>query len=147
MDNNFDEKILRQEKIFLKKVNTVIGSNTIFRGNFVVDGAIRIDGNYEGYVKSLDMVIIGSTAKVKGNVYGSIVIVGGKVKGDIFAVNEIILLGTSFVFGSLCSQKILIDEGARFKGKFSRVSAEEINKIFDEEVKPYIEQEKEKWVW
>lgn len=140
-------RIAREEKIPIKKVNTIIGVNTIFRGNFVVEGPLRIDGNYEGDIKSFDMIIVGSTAKVKGNIYGEIVVVGGRVKGDIYAVKEIILLSTSAVIGNLTSQKILIDEGARFKGRFNRVVDNEIEKIFEDKVRPYIEEEKSKWSW
>lgn len=140
-------KIARAEHIPIKKVNTIIGPNTIFRGNFIVDGPLRIDGNYEGDIKSQDMVIIGSTAKVKGNIFGEIVIVGGEIKGNIFAIKEIILLPTAKILGDLVSQKILIDEGARFKGKFNRTKEEKIQEIFNIEVKPYIEEEKSKWIW
>ncbi len=60
------DKIVRAEKYTNKKVNTIIGQNTIFRGNFIVEGPLRIDGNYEGDIKSYDMVIVGLTGKVKG---------------------------------------------------------------------------------
>lgn len=146
MENNLS-RIIREEHIPIKKVNTIIGSNSVFRGNFVVEGPLRVDGNYEGDIKSLDLIIIGSSGKVKGNIFGEIVIVGGKVKGDIFAIKEIILLSTASVLGGLLSQKILIDEGAKFRGRFNRVTKEKITEIFEKEVKPYLEEEKEKWRW
>ncbi|MEN2998142.1 MAG: polymer-forming cytoskeletal protein [Brevinematia bacterium] len=140
-------RIIKEEHIPIKKVNTIIGVNTIFRGNFVVEGPLRVDGNYEGNIKSLDLIIVGSSGKVKGDIFGETVVVGGKVKGNIFAIREIILLGTSSVIGDLSSQKILIDEGARFKGRFNRVGKEEIMEIFSAEVSPYLEEERKKWSW
>lgn len=140
-------KVISAERLPIKKVNTIIGSNTIFRGNFVVDGVIRIDGNYEGDIKSLDMIIVGSTGHVKGNIYGEVVIVGGKVKGNIFSKKEIILLSTAIVLGDLTSKKILIDDGARFRGKFNRVQDEYLKNLFKAEVEKYINEEKSKWEW
>ncbi len=81
------------------------------------------------------------------NIFGEIVIVGGEVKGNIFAIKEIILLPTAKILGDLTSQKILIDEGARFKGKFNRIQSKKIEEIFNIEVKLYIEDEKSKWVF
>ncbi|MCX8029150.1 MAG: polymer-forming cytoskeletal protein [Brevinematales bacterium] len=140
-------RIIKEERLPVKKVNTIIGINTVFRGNFVVEGPLRVDGNYEGDIKSLDMIIIGSFGKVKGNLYGEIVIIGGSVKGNVFATKQIILLSTSKVIGDLTSQKILIDEGARFRGKFNRVSSDILNDIFKKQVEPFIQEEKNKWVW
>ncbi|MGB9621917.1 MAG: bactofilin family protein [Brevinematia bacterium] len=140
-------KIAKEENIQIKRVNTIIGLNTIFRGNFVVEGPLRIDGSYEGDIKSLDLVIVGSNGKVKGNIFGEIVIIGGQVKGNVFAIKEIILLPTAKMLGDLNSQKILIDEGAKFKGKFNRIEETRLLEIFNSEVKPYIEEEKQKWNW
>lgn len=140
-------RIIKEEKLPVKKVNTIIGINTTFRGNFVVEGPLRIDGNYEGDVKSMDMIIVGSSGKVKGNIYGEIVVVGGGVRGNIFAIREIILLSTAKVIGDLTSQKILIDEGARLKGRFNRVSSDKLSSIFSSEVIPYLQEEKNNWSW
>lgn len=140
-------RIIKEEKLPVKKVNTIIGANTVFRGNFVVEGPLRIDGNYEGDVKSMDMIIVGSSGKVKGNIYGEIVVIGGGVKGNIFAIKEIILLSTAKVIGNLTSQKILIDEGARLKGRFNRVSLDKVNSIFSSEVIPYLQEERNNWNW
>ncbi|MCS7298722.1 MAG: polymer-forming cytoskeletal protein [Spirochaetia bacterium] len=140
-------RIIKEEKLPVKKVNTIIGINTVFRGNFVVEGPLRIDGNYEGDVKSMDMIIVGSSGKVKGNIYGEVVVIGGGVKGNIFAIKEIILLSTAKVIGDLTSQKILIDEGARLKGRFNRVSSDKVSSIFSSEVIPYLQEERNNWSW
>ncbi len=145
MDKEIEKRVARE--INIKKVNTMIGNETIFRGTFVVEGAIRIDGMYEGNIKTKDLVIVGSTGKVKGDIYGETVVIGGAVKGNIFAMKNIVLLSTAKVIGDLTATKILMDEGAKFKGKFKRANEEELKTIFDEEVNTFIEKEKSSWEW
>ncbi len=142
---NEKRRLGKYDHLKLPEVNTILGFNTVFRGNFVVEGPMRIDGKFEGDIKSLDIVIIGSDGVIKGDIYGSTVIVGGKIRGNIFGLNEIILLSTADIVGNLNSQKMVIDDGASFKGRFKKFSENEMLQIFDQVVKTYIEKEKKEW--
>jgi len=146
VDNEKIQKEIARE-IRIKKVSTMIGSDALFRGVFVVEGAIRIDGKYDGNIRTRDMVIIGDGGRVKGDIYGDTVIIGGGVKGNIYAMKEIILLDTAKVLGDLTATRILIDEGAKFRGKFKKTSEENLKPIFEREVDAFVKSEKSSWEW
>lgn len=46
-------------------INSVIGPGSIFEGKFYIAGSLRIDGKFEGDIKTEDALVIGETGKVK----------------------------------------------------------------------------------
>ena len=76
------------------------------------------DGNLQGEISSLDGILaIGENADVRGEVKSKIVIVKGKVHGNITVQERCELHAQSQLIGDLKAARLVIEEGATFVGK------------------------------
>ena len=117
--------ISKKNKKVFDTIETLIGNGTTFKGDILVTKSLRVDGILIGNVKEAANVIIGETAKVKGNINANYVVIDGIVEGNITANDSIELLNKSKVTGDLTTTILSINEGAVFKGKSLMIEKEE----------------------
>jgi cytoskeletal protein CcmA (bactofilin family) len=86
-------------------------------GKLRSEGSVRIDGRLEGEVSCGQTVFISNAARVHANVEAESAVIAGEVRGDIVARRKITLDRTARVTGNLCTPGIVIEEGARLKGR------------------------------
>lgn len=101
------------------KEMTVIGADTLIRGEMTFTGSARILGRFEGKIHSQGRVEIGQTAECKANVEAGTIIVDGVIEGDVIAHERLELRGTSQIRGDLTAAKLVASEGASFTGQCS----------------------------
>lgn len=94
-----------------------IGAGTYLEGNIETKGSLRIDGKVKGIVKSGDTLTVGSAGEIVGEVHVKNAIVGGKIEGNVYSEQKLVLESTSSLTGNLRASKLIIDEGAYFSGK------------------------------
>lgn len=99
-----------------KKLQTILGEHSEFKGEMVVKETIRIDGYLEGDVRA-DWVIVGETGRIAGNVNSRGTVVGGTIEGNIDAEEIVELKHKSRVFGEIQTAKLTVAEGAIFEGQ------------------------------
>ena len=109
MADNFDYR----EDSF---VNSIIGEGTRLAGEFDLNGLLRIDGEFFGKVRTKGKVLIGKSGVAVCKIFAGTVVIGGRVKGDIFATERIILLSTGVLIGNIITPRIVIEEGVLFDG-------------------------------
>ena len=98
-------------------INTIIGPGTNVSGDVESGGFTRVDGNVLGDVRAKGRVVIGERARLKSNVSGTLVTVGGVVIGNVIAAERLIVLGTGLVMGDIITRRIQADEGCLIHGK------------------------------
>ena len=97
-------------------VNTIVGEGSFVAGNVNSVGFTKIDGDVKGNIVSKGRVTISQNARVKGNVRGTAVIVGGRVNGDIIAPESVHLSSTAVVLGTIVTKHLIMEEGVLFSG-------------------------------
>ena len=107
------------------KLETVIGPDSTVKGEMVVRGTVRIDGNLEGDIRA-DWVIVGETGRIRGNVKARAIVVGGRVDGNIEGSEIVELKPKAQVIGEICTLKLSISEGALFEGQSSMKKRKEV---------------------
>lgn len=70
-------------------LNSVIGPGSIFEGKFYISGSLRIDGKFEGEIKTEDELVVGETGKVRTNIKARTVAIAGTMIGNIVADEEV----------------------------------------------------------
>jgi cytoskeletal protein CcmA (bactofilin family) len=98
-------------------LNTSIGPGTWVRGDIESAGFTRIDGSVEGDVRARGRVVIGEQARMRGNISGTSITIGGVVHGDIQASERIVILSTGLILGDIVTRRIQADEGCLIHGK------------------------------
>jgi len=117
---------MAQDKISDFSINTIIGPNTSFAGNIETSGFTRIDGNIRGDVRVKGRVVIGEHARMKGNVTGMNITVGGVVFGNIIADGHLVILSTALIIGDIITRRIQADDGCFINGQVSVCPTDEI---------------------
>ena len=95
---------------------TVIGADTVIKGEMTVEKLARILGRFEGTIQAKGQVEVADQAVCKADVEAGTMLVDGKVEGNITAVEKAQLNGTAKVVGDLTAKKLVVIEGAAFKG-------------------------------
>jgi cytoskeletal protein CcmA (bactofilin family) len=106
-------------------INTIIGPNTKVNGDLETGGFTRVDGSVQGNVYAKGRVIIGENARMKSNVSGTSVTIGGVVYGNVLASERLIILSTGLVLGDIITRRIQADEGCLIHGMVSVCPTEE----------------------
>ncbi len=97
-------------------INSTIGTGSVFEGKFYISGSLRIDGKFEGEIKTDDELVVGVTGRVKTDIMARSVVVAGTVIGNIKAEEEVKLLETGKVLGDIIAPAISIQRGVVVKG-------------------------------
>lgn len=106
-------------------VNSIIGYGTTFTGDLDLTGLLKIDGDFSGSIKAEGKVLVGHTGRAKCSIFAKTVVVGGVVKGDIYAVDRVVILSTGMVLGNIRTPRLVIEEGVLFNGELTVTDEEE----------------------
>jgi cytoskeletal protein CcmA (bactofilin family) len=104
-------------------INSIIGEDTQVKGEIISRGSVRIGGEFEGKIQAQGDVLIGEGSRVTGTISGARVTVSGDINGNISANGGLEITKTGKVFGDVISEKLIVDEGAVYKGKVTLESA------------------------
>lgn len=94
-----------------------IGRSIYIRGEVTGEEDLVIQGRVEGSIR-LDnhRVTIGPDGDVEASITGRVVVVEGKVLGNIRSEEQVVLRATARVQGDITSPRLVLEDGARFRG-------------------------------
>ncbi len=98
------------------EINAFLGAGTVYQGQLNFLGAVRIDGQFTGEIKSEGTLILGQDAKVEGNVSVSQLILNGSISGDITVAGKTVMHKTAQLTGELTTKSLIMEEGAVLHG-------------------------------
>jgi len=96
--------------------NTIIGKDTLIKGEIASQSDMLIEGRVEGKIEGAQRVVIGQDGNVNAQVHATIITVCGQVHGDCEASRKVEITTTGKVFGNITAQTIVVAEGATFRG-------------------------------
>jgi cytoskeletal protein CcmA (bactofilin family) len=102
---------------------------TYFGPNVTIDGTISgtepvlIEGTVRGKINLAADLRIGTKARVEATVHAKNVSIEGKLTGDVSADDRVELVLTATVDGNIKAPKIVVAEGAKFRGSVDMGSA------------------------
>lgn len=106
-----------------KGIDSILGNQTEGKGEIKSKGTLRIDGVYEGIVEG-DWIILGETARVKGEMIAREVMVGGRFEGRILAKERLEIKPKGEVFGDIKTKKLVMSEGGILEGHSVMIAEE-----------------------
>jgi cytoskeletal protein CcmA (bactofilin family) len=94
-----------------------LGASLHVKGEITGNEDLAIDGSVEGLVHLEDRKLtVGASARVTADVIAREVVVYGNVKGNLRARDRIEIKKDGSVVGDLTTARIMIEDGAYFKG-------------------------------
>jgi cytoskeletal protein CcmA (bactofilin family) len=94
-----------------------IGKSVLIRGELSGSEDLYLDGEVEGSIDLQDhSLTIGPHGRVRANVIARDVVVHGKVDGNVQGTEKVELKRSAVLVGDISTQRIIIEDGAYFKG-------------------------------
>jgi cytoskeletal protein CcmA (bactofilin family) len=121
-------------------VHSIIGEGTKFRGEFDLKGLLRIDGDFSGVIKTQDKILVSRNGRAECTIYARVVVIGGLVKGDIFASERVEILSTGVVIGNIETPRLIVQDDVILHGKCNVVKAKPKKVSEDDEDKEHEEE-------
>lgn len=99
------------------RVKTVLGGETVFSGTLKFNESLKINGRFEGVIESGGFLVVETGAEVIANVKVDVLVVGGKIRGDVYASSKLELLPGGHIEGNVYSPNLVMAEGAGVLGR------------------------------
>src|SRR5262249_55654676 len=94
----------------------VIGTKTTIKGEVSGDEDVLVEGTVEGQSRITRDLRVGNSGVVRATVEAQSIVVSGEVAGDVAAANRVEIQATGRLTGNIRAPKVVIAEGAMFKG-------------------------------
>jgi len=94
-----------------------IGKSVLIKGELSGSEDLYLDGEVEGNILLKDHnLTIGPNGRVRANIQAKDVVVHGKVDGNVSGTDRVELKRSAVLTGDIATQRIVIEDGAFFKG-------------------------------
>ncbi|HSK20237.1 MAG TPA: polymer-forming cytoskeletal protein [Longimicrobiales bacterium] len=94
-----------------------IGRSITINGEVSGDEDLLIQGRVDGSVNlKQHSVTVGPEGEVKANITARVVMVDGRVEGNIKAEEQVVLRSSALVEGDIAAPRVVLEDGARFRG-------------------------------
>ncbi len=101
----------------------VIGASIRLTGELVGGEDLLVEGRIDGTIElSQHALTVGAKGRIAGSAHARAIHVDGEVDGNLAADETLVLRKTARVKGDLVSPRVVIEDGARFKGSIDMES-------------------------
>ena len=97
-------------------VHTILGPAASFEGKLVFDGAVRVDGNFKGEIRTSDRLVVGEGARVEATIEVGTIVITGEVIGDVTAKQAVEIHKPGKLRGNITTPNLMIENGVVFEG-------------------------------
>ena len=112
------------------ELNAFLGVGTEYRGKLEFVGTVRIDGHFEGEIRTEGTLVLGREASIKGSVTVGQLSSCGTIQGDVVVWEKAVLEKNSVLVGSLKTPQLVMEMGAVLEGDIDMSgSNEDDNKV------------------
>ncbi len=95
----------------------VIGPSIRIKGDVTGSEDLVIEGEVDGSVSlGAHAIGVGSEGRVNADIVGRVITVDGHVEGNLEAEEQIVLRGTAKVRGDIKAPRVVLEDGATFRG-------------------------------
>jgi cytoskeletal protein CcmA (bactofilin family) len=95
---------------------TILGADSSFKGELSFEKGVRLHGKLEGKITSTGRLHVAKEARLHADVEAGSITIEGEVHGNLTATDKIELKSSTRFEGDLTASKLVVDEGAAFKG-------------------------------
>ena len=97
--------------------SSVIGRSMAVEGTLTGQEDVHIEGRFSGEIKLMENgVVIGKQGDLQANIKAKTITIHGKAKGDIEAAEQVEISATGSMRGDILSPRVILHDGAKFKG-------------------------------
>ena len=97
-------------------LNGFLDRGATFRGELEFEDTMRIDGKFNGRIRSKNELIVGESAHIEGDLHIGRIAISGTVVGKIVATQRVEIHRNGKVYSDIDTPALIIEEGAIFQG-------------------------------
>src|SRR5690625_783021 len=105
--------------------DTFIGKGTRIEGTVVAEGALRVEGEIVGEVRSEGDVFIAETGEVQASIHARNLTVSGRLTGTVSVTERLELLQTGKIVGDATMRTLIVEQGGVLEGNCQMRTEEE----------------------
>ncbi len=90
-------------------VNTLLGPSSSFRGDLVVEGFVRVDGELRGSIRASGKIVVSESARCDASLMARSAVIGGVVHGDVCVSERLTILSGGVVVGNVFAPRLDAD--------------------------------------
>ena len=97
--------------------NTLIGVGSSFRGTLMVQGTLRIEGEFEGDILNCERIEIAEHGVMRSDVEVKSAVIYGRLHGNMRALGVIEMKAGSRIEGDVTAASVVMEPGVFFTGR------------------------------
>lgn len=110
-------------------IDTLIGANTVLKGDIEFSGGLRVDGKVKGNISASgsdnsSTLVLSEHGQIEGNVNVPHLVINGAINGNVQGAEGIELQGRASITGDVHYRMIEMALGATINGKLVRNDSE-----------------------
>ena len=107
----------------LDRIEVTIGPTANFKGDLECDGVVRVEGIFQGSIRTPSNVIVTEKGRVDAHIDALNVSVSGQAKGTIVARGRLEILPSGRVWADVTVSSFLLDDGGKLHGGLKMLGA------------------------
>ncbi len=105
-----------------EEINAFLGASTEYNGRLVFQGAVRMDGIFNGEVSSEGSLIVGKDATVDGTLEVGELMLSGSFTGKAYAKKKVTIYRGGKFIGEIHAPVLVVEEGAILEGSINMIN-------------------------
>jgi len=94
-----------------------IGPTVSIKGDLTSEEDLLMEGRLEGKIEIRQhSITIGKRGQIKADIYGKVITVEGKVDGNLYGEEQLIVRQSGTVRGNIVAPRVVLEDGSNFKG-------------------------------
>jgi len=107
----------------LSKKSVFIGQSIYIKGELTGNEDLTVEGKVDGNIELKDHnLTIGSNGRIEAEVFAKNITIMGEVQGNVYAEDKIEITKTGSLRGNIIAPRVVIEDGAKFKGSIEMES-------------------------
>jgi len=100
-----------------RDLNGFLDRGSRMQGELTFEASFRIDGDFQGSVRSSGRLVVGEGGVVDGELHVRHILVTGEVRGSVEAGEQIHIAPGGRLLADITTPSLVIEDGAVFEGK------------------------------
>lgn len=98
------------------QVSAILDKGASFEGKLTFEGTVQIGGEFRGEIFTKDTLVVNKGSFVSAQIEAETIIISGRVEGNIFARQKVIMHPPAVFKGTVTTPSLRIEEGVVFEG-------------------------------
>jgi cytoskeletal protein CcmA (bactofilin family) len=94
----------------------VLEKGAVFEGTLAYSGCFHVNGEVKGKIVTPDVLVVGETGRITGEITAGVVVIYGRVEANIHAKHRVEFKKPAFFRGEMSTPSLKVEEGVLFEG-------------------------------